>query len=153
MKRFGPVGSGACGFLAPFEGINLDFDICEINLFISNREQDISSIPKEWSARVLLYNVVGLLRMGAYILYIIVVTIILSITALFISLRLFGPVNVVAPLFVEYSVEIVPYGAQHLMHLNWQRAAVDFESLWHSAVYTSNFALESLTDWKQEVIN
>lgn len=116
LNRFGPVGSGACDHLSPFIGLNKDYEICDLQLYIDNREQDLIKVNNNEGERLLVYKLMSILKLSAYVLYISVAIATLLIMILLLSLRVFGSANIIAPLFMDYSVETVPYGAQNLVH-------------------------------------
>lgn len=68
---------------------------------------------------------------------------------LFASLRAFGSTELTQVLYVDLSVEILPYGDFQVVNLNWQPVE---KGLMHSQAYASDQALDRLVRWVLEQV-
>ena len=66
---------------------------------------------------------------------------------LYISLLAFGSTGLAELLYVEYSVEVIPYGNHSLIHFDWKESGQKSGRLRHSQVYTSDLSLKKISDW------
>jgi pimeloyl-ACP methyl ester carboxylesterase len=64
----------------------------------------------------------------------------------------FGARGITELLFVESSVELVPYGAHKLVHLDWNELGDRSNTLRHSEVYSSPAALEIISNWLGDLV-
>jgi len=65
---------------------------------------------------------------------------------LYFSLRTLGSTKLAELLYIDYSVEVVPYGQHDIAHLDWKELGELSGKLRHSEVYTSAVALQKLSD-------
>jgi hypothetical protein len=66
---------------------------------------------------------------------------------IYICLLAFGSIRLTELLYIESSVEVVPYGAHTLVLLNWKDIKDRSRNFRHSAIYSSSAALETISAW------
>jgi hypothetical protein len=59
----------------------------------------------------------------------------------------FGSSQLVELLYIERSVETVPYGDYTLCYLDWNKLGNETSGLGHSAVCESKWSLEEISKW------
>jgi hypothetical protein len=65
-------------------------------------------------------------------------------------LRLFGWLNILEAMFMDFSAEPCPYGQVNFVHIDWKDQGVDASGLSHSRSYLNPHALECLAAWASE---
>ncbi len=105
-----------------------------------------------WSTpyvRAFLYPIAFLVTAVGFMMVIVFCALVARFLLSIISFRLFGGWGLKEAMFIDFSVEPLPYAANTLFHATW-RADVTGEFLQHSRTYTNPVALAALRTWSDE---
>jgi pimeloyl-ACP methyl ester carboxylesterase len=78
------------------------------------------------------------------------IVLILTLTVGSLTLRLFGWLNVLEAIFIDFSAEPAPYGQVNFIHIDWKDQGIDASGLSHSRTYLNPHALKCLAAWASE---
>jgi SPW repeat len=131
------------------EGQPLDPDIRRAaNLLghIRDRKQQLEQ-PAIDNATIYKFYIMRSLKLMSALLFNLVAVVAVLIILIFAGLRAFGTTELAEILYVDHSVEVLPYGDHGLIHLDWKQVKSGFT---HSQTHSSASALQKVAKWVSE---